>query len=80
MKSSSILRKNTLKFHSKWLPPPGAEPRPAPPGFTPPLPHAQSVSSCSGDPREPLLIATGEAIPLRGLEGVPTASGGRAFD
>ena len=33
-------------------PPPGAEPRPAPPGFTPPLPHSQRVSSCSGDPRE----------------------------
>ena len=31
---------------------PGAEPRPAPPGFTPPLPHSQRVSSCSGDPRE----------------------------
>ena len=27
---------------------PGAEPRPAPPGFTPPLPHSQRVSSCSG--------------------------------
>ena len=30
----------------------GAEPRPAPPGFTPPLPHSQRVSSCSGDPRD----------------------------
>ena len=28
--------------------PPGAEPRSAPPGFTPPLPHSQRVSSCSG--------------------------------
>ena len=34
------------------LPPTGAEPRPTPPGFTPPLPHSQRVSSCSGDPRE----------------------------
>ena len=37
----------TERFES---PPPGAEPRPAPPGFTPPLPHSQRVSSCSGDP------------------------------
>ena len=31
----------------------------APPGFTPPLPHSQRVSSCSGDPREhPNLLKT----------------------